>query len=444
MSDCCHGSIRSSCKRGQLGWLASLTMRRNGDALRRRFHRRGAMGLGWLLAALLLISWPGQVEGQETVHIFFSGGCADCWPYLEETLLPALDAAGLAPGAEVHDFTRPGGRAELLEMSDAAGLPRSMADSLYAFIPLDEGQLVSMGHVPRPLLDQALALPDRPAGLVLWQPQMHGEPEEYRLWAFAGQPRTFPIDTPLDQALAQIEVAPRILPVNSLAAANLAALLPAVVASALLDSLNPCAFAVILLLLAFLFTLRQARARVLGLGAVYIAVIFAVYFAIGLGLMQAVRISSDPHFVARLGGWLLIALGLVNIQEWLWPDTPLKLHLPAVAHGQVNHLLKKASVPATVGVGVIVGLCTFPCSGGVYVSIITLLAAKTTYLWGLSYLTLYNLLFVLPLVVILLVVGNRTAAKHLAGWERRHALRLRLWFGLAMVGLGAVMLLWII
>jgi cytochrome c biogenesis protein CcdA len=401
-----------------------------------------------MLAALLLIGLPAQAAGQsvpaKTTHIFFSGGCADCWPYVEETLMPALEAAGLATGTEVHDFTRPGGRAELLEMSDAAGLPRSIADSLYAFIPLGETQLVSMGHVPRPLLDQALILPERPAGLVVWQPQMHGRPKEYRLWAFVGQPATFPIDTPLEQALGEVEIAPRVIPVNSLATASLMALLPAVIVSALVDSVNPCAFAVILLLLAFLFTLRQVRARVLGLGAVYIAVIFVVYFAIGLGLMKAVRISNDPHFVARVGGWLLIALGLVNIQEWLWPETPIKLHLPGIAHGKVNNLLKQSSVPATMGVGFIVGLCTFPCSGGVYVSIITLLAAKTTYLWGLGYLALYNLLFVLPLVVILLMVGNRATAKSLAQWERRHALRLRLWFGLVMVALGVAMLLWII
>lgn len=418
----------------------------------KRLHLSWPSALVWLLTGLLLLGLPGQVSGQdinqatsaEAVHIFFSGGCADCWPYLEETLLPALETVNLAANAEVHDFTRPGGRADLLAMSDAAGLPRSMADSLYAFIPLGDGQLVSMGHVPRPLLQQALSLPERPAGLVIWQPQMHGEPVEYKLWAFAGQPQIFPIETPLAQALSQIDIAEQITPVNSLAAANLGAMLPAVVISALIDSVNPCAFAVILLLLAFLFTLRQARSRVLGLGAIYIAVIFGVYFAIGLGLMQAVRISSDPHFVARLGGWLLIALGVVNIQEWLWPKTPLKLHLPGIAHGKVNELLKKASVPATIGVGFIVGLCTFPCSGGVYVSIITLLAAKTTYLWGLGYLVLYNLLFVLPLVVILLVVGNRTTAKSLAQWERRHALRLRLWFGLAMAALGAAMLLWII
>lgn len=410
---------------------------------------RWPSALVWLSAILLLFGLPAHAFGQESVpgkkvHIFFSGGCADCWPYLEETLLPALETVGLADQAEIHDFTRPGGRADLLTMSDAAGLPRSMADSLYAFIPLNKTWLISMGHVPHPLLEQALTLSNRPAGLVIWQPQMHGEPEEYRLWAYAGAPQTFPIDTPLPQALGTIEIADRITPVNSLATANLAAMLPAVIISALVDSVNPCAFAVILLLLAFLFTLRQARARVLSLGAVYIAVIFGVYFAIGLGLMEAVRISSDPHFVARLGGWLLIGLGVVNIQEWLWPETPLKLHLPGFAHGKVNELLKKSSVPATIAVGFIVGLCTFPCSGGVYVSIITLLAAKTTYAWGLGYLILYNLLFVLPLVVILVAVGNRTTAKSLAQWERRHALRLRFWFGLTMVGLGAMMLFLII
>lgn len=58
-------------------------------------------------------------------------------------------------------------------------------------------------------------------------------------------------------------------------------------------------FAVILLLLAFLFTLRQPRGRILQLGLVYIGMIFLVYFSIGLGILRAVRLSSDPHFVAR-------------------------------------------------------------------------------------------------------------------------------------------------
>jgi len=51
---------------------------------------------------------------------------------------------------------------------------------------------------------------------------------------------------------------------------------------------------------------------------------------------------------------------------------------------------------------------------------------------------------VLPLVLILAIVGNRPAAKRWARWERQYAGSIRLWYGLAMVALGASMLLWVI
>jgi cytochrome c biogenesis protein CcdA len=118
--------------------------------------------------------------------------------------------------------------------------------------------------------------------------------------------------------------------------------------------------------------------------------------------------------------------------------------MPAFAGERARELIAKASLPATVAAGVLVGLCTFPCSGGIYVSVITLLNAKTTMAWGVGYLALYNVMFVLPLIFILLAAGNRVTAKAWAGWERHHALDIRLWYGLAMVTLGVVMLFWVI
>jgi cytochrome c biogenesis protein CcdA len=140
----------------------------------------------------------------------------------------------------------------------------------------------------------------------------------------------------------------------------------------------------------------------------------------------------------------LIGLGVINLVEYFFPRFPIKLHMPMIAGQKANELLKKATLPATVGVGLLVGLCTFPCSGGVYVSILTLLNAKTTLGWGVGYLALYNLLFVLPLIVILIGAGNRVVAKRWARWERQHALVIRLWYGAIMVALGAGMLLWVI
>jgi len=382
-----------------------------------------------------------EAEALDTTHIFFSAGCADCWPYTQDVLIPALQARGLAAEPKIHDYTAPGGRKLLLEVADKVGLPRSIADSLYTFVPTDKGTLVILGHVPVKLIDAALTTPEVPQRLVLWQPKMHGTPTEYRLWAWQGEVQSFPIDTPFAGALAQARKAAGPLPVSE---ANLAQLLPAVIVTGLLDSVNPCAFAVILLLIAFLFTLRKTRARVVSLGLVYIGMIFLVYFAIGLGLLQTVRLSSDPHFVARLGAWLVIVLGSINLLEYYVPSFPIKLHMPAFAGERARQLIGMATLPATIGAGILVGLCTFPCSGGIYVSVITLLNAKTTLAWGVGYLALYNIMFVLPLLVILAAVGNRVTAKAWATWERNHAHLLRLWFGGAMIALGALLLLWVL
>lgn len=410
----------------------------------RRRNPLRALLPGLFVMLVLSASTPfamAQAVVPARTHIFFSAGCADCWPYTENVLIPALQARGLAADPELHDYTASAERRFLLELADSVALPRSIADSLYAFVPTGAGTLVILGHVPADLIDDALLTPDVPARLVLWQPEMHGTPTEYRLWAWTGEVRTFPIDTPFTDALAAARASSGPLPIGM---ANLAQLLPAVVVTGLVDSVNPCAFAVILLLLAFLFTLRKARSHILMLGAVYIGMIFLVYFAIGLGLLGTVRLSDEPHFVARAGAWLLIGLGAINLIEYRFPTFPLRLHMPAFAGVRTQQLIKQATLPATIGAGILVGLCTFPCSGGIYVSVITLLNAKTTLAWGVGYLALYNVMFVLPLIGILLATGNRVTAKAWASWERHHALNIRLWYGAVMVSLGAVVLLWMI
>ncbi|NIM95572.1 MAG: hypothetical protein GTO18_17885 [Anaerolineales bacterium] len=401
--------------------------------------------IGMMVGSIIFASFPAHAEGttqsSEVVHIFFSAGCADCWPYVEEMLIPTLHEGKVTASVEIHDYTSPEERARLVDMVEEVELPRSIADSLYAFVPYGEGTLVILGHVPPNLIEEVLSTPDLPPRLVVWQPEMHGEPNEYRLWTWRGDVSTFPIDTPLSSALTQALSDVGTLPISL---ANMNQLLPAVVATGLIDSVNPCAFAVILLLLAFLFTIRQSRSRILQLGLIYIGMIFLMYFAIGLGILRAVRLSNDPHFIARVGSSILIALGAINLIEYFFPKFPIKLHMPAAAGVKTNEWLKKATRPATVGVGFLVGLCTFPCSGGVYVSIITLLNAKTTLGWGVGYLALYNVLFVLPLLVILISAGNRIVAKRWARWERNHSRRIRLWYGLIMIGLGFGMFLWVI
>ncbi|MDP2966097.1 MAG: hypothetical protein Q8N39_08705 [Pelolinea sp.] len=128
------------------------------------------------LMASLLVGFSSVLAQEVTppviVDIFFSAGCGDCWPYAEDVLLPALKSSGISATSEIHDYTIPEERQRMSEMIDAIELPRSIADSLYAFIPTGKGTLVVLGYVPANLITAALNSPSLPQKLVLWQPKV--------------------------------------------------------------------------------------------------------------------------------------------------------------------------------------------------------------------------------------------------------------------------------
>src|SRR3989344_46039 len=173
-------------------------------------------------------------------------------------------------------------------------------------------------------------------------------------------------------------------------------LFPLIVIASLVDSVNPCAFSILLVTIAFLFSIGRLRSNVLKIGGVYIFGIFLVYVLIGLGILQVLHIFNTPHFMAKVGASLLIALGAVNIINEFFPRFPIKLRLPQGAHNKMAALMEKASLPTAFVLGVLVGLCEFPCTGGPYLMVLGLLHDQATYVNGFAYLLYYNLLFVLP------------------------------------------------
>lgn len=217
-------------------------------------------------------------------------------------------------------------------------------------------------------------------------------------------------------------------------------LLPLIGVAALIDSINPCAFSVLIVTIAFLLSIGKLRSGVLAIGGAYILGIFLIYLVIGLGLLQTLHIFDTPHFMAKVGASLLIALGLINITKEFYPAFPLKLAIPQAAHRKIAVLMEKASVPTAVVLGGLVGLCEFPCTGGPYLMVLGLLHDHATYYTGAAYLTLYNLIFVLPLVLILLIASDQTLLAKVQAWQQSERRVMRWGGGLAMVTLGAVIL----
>src|SRR3989344_2482599 len=218
-------------------------------------------------------------------------------------------------------------------------------------------------------------------------------------------------------------------------------LLPLVGIAALLDSVNPCAFSILLLTIAFLFSIGRLRAQILAIGGAYILGIFVVYLLIGLGILQTLHLFDPPHFMAKLGAFLMVALGGINIVNHFFPRFPIKLKIPHSAHHKMAVLMEKGSIPTAFLLGGLVGICEFPCTGGPYLMVLGLLHDQATYLKGLAYLIFYNLIFVVPLVLILFIASDRHLLEKVQAWRKSNTKGMRLWVGAAMILLGVAIFL---
>lgn len=215
-------------------------------------------------------------------------------------------------------------------------------------------------------------------------------------------------------------------------------LLPLVGIAALIDSINPCAFGILLLTIAFLLSIGKMRSGILKIGGVYILGLFTIYILIGLGILQALHLFNTPHFMAKVGALLLIILGGINLINEFFPSFPIKLRIPQAAHNKMAELMNKASLPTAFLLGALVGICEFPCTGGPYLMVLGLLHDRGTYFAGLGYLLLYNLIFILPLVIILLIASNNALLEKVKAWKKTETKNMRLWGGVAMIILGLV------
>jgi len=398
-----------------------------------------------LLPVLVLLTLALQATGVRAsspapVTVYYNRACGDCLHYVKETVVPLLNDAGYTDLVYKDYINEPANRSELVAHSDALGVPPALQSHLTIFVG---ERIVLEGHVPGQVVADLLAAPaDAFDRMLVYQDKMSGA-TGYTAWAFRGEPQTYPLDAPIGEYLASLrEHGEHLSPAVPIESER--ALLPLVLVTGFLDGLNPCAFAVLLFFIAFLFTVRRTFASIWAMGLIYIAAIYLAYFLIGLGLMQAVLFTNDHHLMAKIGSWLVIILGLVNLKDYFFPQLPVHLRIPTIAHGTIEDWLKRATFPAAAVGGFLVGLCTFPCSGSIYVAIVGLLAARTTYWQGMGYLGLYNLAFVLPLFIILAGIGNRRVMHRVRMVEQSSRRWVRLVTGLGMIAIGAVILIWFV
>lgn len=219
---------------------------------------------------------------------------------------------------------------------------------------------------------------------------------------------------------------------------NLSLTLPVVVLAALADSINPCAFSVLIFLLVYLLAIK-ARLKIIKVGLTYIVTVFLVYFLSGVGILKVFSFLGFAQWITKTAGFLAVLAGFINIKDFFWPGRGLSLQIPQDKKPLLEKFIKKASIPAAVILGILVSAFELPCTGGIYLAILSLLGKSKVF--SLSYLLLYNLIFILPLFLILFLVVKGISPEKMEKIRKQKRNWLRLAMGLVMVVLGIGLLL---
>jgi cytochrome c biogenesis protein CcdA len=215
-----------------------------------------------------------------------------------------------------------------------------------------------------------------------------------------------------------------------------------VIGAALVDSINPCALGVILFLSSALLRVSSRKDLLVKLGGIYIMTVYVVYTLSGLGLIwfQYELISKGfAEIVGVLVGVLVIVLGLIELKEFFWYGKGISLEITAGHKEKLVKMAENLSVIGIVSIGGFVALVELPCTGGPYLAI-TALLAKSFNSQAFIYLLIYNFIFVLPLIVILVMIFFGASTMKLKEWRLGKRKWMNLAAGILMISLGTLLI----
>lgn len=222
-----------------------------------------------------------------------------------------------------------------------------------------------------------------------------------------------------------------------------------IVSAALLDSINPCVFGVLIFLIAFMMKAFKSTGRMLLGGLLYTLVVYITYLLIGFGILKfalSTGISSTFYWIAAL---IAIAAGFFEIKDYFWYGKGFSLQMipggAARIKAYTNWIAKmEGRHPAllyltTAVLGVFVVLVELPCTGAPYLAILGLLS-KGSYASAVPLLLLYNFVFILPLIFIIILAYLGTSSEKLEELRKEHRGLMRLGIGLFLIILGFYMI----
>ena len=227
-----------------------------------------------------------------------------------------------------------------------------------------------------------------------------------------------------------------------------------VLSAGFVDGLNPCAFATLVFFISYLSFIGRKRREILWVGVGFSAAVFLTYLLIGFGIFSFIQhLSFLPLFskiVYIITIVIALALGFYSLYDYIQlkkgRPSEMKLQLPDFLKKRIHKTIRDESKSnryflAAVVSGIIISLLEFTCTGQVYLPTILFVtnipSLRTS---AFSFLLLYNLMFIVPLLIIFGVVYWGVTSEQLAFFLQRRSSTIKLITSLLFFSLAGVLI----
>lgn len=221
--------------------------------------------------------------------------------------------------------------------------------------------------------------------------------------------------------------------------------LPLVTIAGIVDGINPCAIGMMVMLLGYLLVFVKKSERVIKTGLLYIVTVFLTYLVVGLGLYSFIAqfdFAAEAKILNYVVGGALFLAGLIQLKDFWGIEAGPHLRIPTASKAKLMALIERANYPTTILLGVLVTLLETPCSLPIYVGTATILSQSGMALpLIVLYFLYYNLLFVLPLIVVLMVMWRGQRLIEMKEWEHKAKKWMHLSLAVVLLTMGGWLLI---
>jgi len=218
---------------------------------------------------------------------------------------------------------------------------------------------------------------------------------------------------------------------------------------ALADSVNPCAIAVLtMVLMTILIQNPDKKRKVLFGGIAFVSAVYIGYLFYGAIIVQffqtfAELLRENSTYIYSGLAILAMILGALNIKDYFYyKKGGIATEMPIWMRPKVKKIIDKITSPlGAFIIGFLVTLFLLPCTIGPYI-IASGLLSELGILGALPWLIYYNIIFILPMFAITLIIYlGLTRIQDVSGWKERNIKKLHLIAGILLFLVGLALLM---